>query len=293
MDLYELLGVRKSASATEIRRAFQKRARALHPDLNPGDPVAAERFREVARAFEVLSDPAAPGRLRPGRARPRGRRARAPGRLRGLRLLGAAPRRGGGLPRDLRGPAPRARPSASPARARTSSRPRGSRFEESPEGHAPARPSRALRALRGLRRGGGRGLRAACPARAATARGQVRGSRGHMIFSRRCGDCDGSGRLQRRSCPRCAGEGRLIAQRVARRPDPAGRRRRQPACGCPAAATRGGAAARPATSCSPSRWTPHPLFRREGEDLFCDVPVSMTEAAARRARGGGDARGSA
>ena len=57
MDLYELLGVRKTASVAEIRRAYQKRARSLHPDLNPGDPAAAERFREVSRAFEVLSDP--------------------------------------------------------------------------------------------------------------------------------------------------------------------------------------------------------------------------------------------
>src|SRR5258708_34905752 len=56
MDLYELLRVRRNASETEVRRAYQRLARALHPDLNPGDPVAADRFRTVSRAFEVLSD---------------------------------------------------------------------------------------------------------------------------------------------------------------------------------------------------------------------------------------------
>jgi curved DNA-binding protein CbpA len=49
--------VRRSATAAEIRRAYQKLARQLHPDLNPGDPVAADRFRTVSGAFEVLNDP--------------------------------------------------------------------------------------------------------------------------------------------------------------------------------------------------------------------------------------------
>src|SRR5262245_55325346 len=57
MDLYDTLGVQRGATPTAIKRAYQKLARQLHPDLNPGDPVAAERFRAVLRAFEVLSDP--------------------------------------------------------------------------------------------------------------------------------------------------------------------------------------------------------------------------------------------
>jgi len=56
MDLYERLGTRRGASASEIRRAWQRLARALHPAVNPGDPVAAQRYREAAEAFEVLSD---------------------------------------------------------------------------------------------------------------------------------------------------------------------------------------------------------------------------------------------
>src|SRR5438445_7951906 len=56
-DYYAALGVKKTASADEIRKAFRKLARKHHPDVNPGDKKAEERFKELSEANDVLSDP--------------------------------------------------------------------------------------------------------------------------------------------------------------------------------------------------------------------------------------------
>jgi molecular chaperone DnaJ len=56
-DYYEILGVKKSASAEEIRKAFRKLARKYHPDVNPGDKAAEEKFKTLSEANDVLSDP--------------------------------------------------------------------------------------------------------------------------------------------------------------------------------------------------------------------------------------------
>src|SRR3954470_2074855 len=56
-DYYGALGVKKTASAEDIRKAFRKLARKYHPDVNPGDKKAEEKFKELSEANDVLSDP--------------------------------------------------------------------------------------------------------------------------------------------------------------------------------------------------------------------------------------------
>src|SRR5580693_9263505 len=55
-DYYEILGITKSASAEEIKKSYRKVAMQHHPDRNPGDKAAEEKFKEAAEAYEVLSD---------------------------------------------------------------------------------------------------------------------------------------------------------------------------------------------------------------------------------------------
>src|SRR5919107_3455072 len=57
MDFYIVLGVERGAPAGEIKRAYKRLARRLHPDINPGDREAADRFRQILDAYETLMDP--------------------------------------------------------------------------------------------------------------------------------------------------------------------------------------------------------------------------------------------
>jgi molecular chaperone DnaJ len=56
-DYYEILGVARSATEKDLKSAYRKLARKHHPDVNPGDKAAEEKFKEISAAFAVLSDP--------------------------------------------------------------------------------------------------------------------------------------------------------------------------------------------------------------------------------------------
>src|SRR3990170_5326606 len=55
-DLYSVLGVAKTASADDITKAYRKLAKKLHPDLNPGDKAAEEKFKQISHAYSILND---------------------------------------------------------------------------------------------------------------------------------------------------------------------------------------------------------------------------------------------
>src|SRR5437870_10353828 len=57
MDFYILLGLDRAATIDDVKRAYKRLARRYHPDINPGDRLAAAQFRQIAEAYETLSDP--------------------------------------------------------------------------------------------------------------------------------------------------------------------------------------------------------------------------------------------
>jgi molecular chaperone DnaJ len=107
--------------------------------------------------------------------------------------------------------------------------------------------------------------------------GQVRTRRGRMIFSRRCADCDGTGSLGRRPCTRCSGEGRAIQSEwlVVKIPPGVGDGSRVRLPGGGNAGRKGGP---PGDFFLVIQAEPHAFYTREGEDLACEVPITITEA---------------
>ncbi len=273
MDLYERLGVRRAAGAAEIRRAWQRLSRALHPAVNPGDPLAAERYREAARAFEILADP------KHRAAYDRGELAAEP----------VAPPPAGGFEgfdfeARVRVEAVGFReifehhdPGAGAVAGEDLEQSTRVSFDESMRGAA-----RRVHLVRfepcGDCSASGEVEVAPQPCPRCAGSGSVRGSRGHMIFSRPCRECGGRGQKRHRACARCSGEGRVMASEWLEVSIPAGvgngDRVRLPGGGN--AGRRGGA---PGDFVLSVEVEEHERYRREGADLHCVVRVGMVEAA--------------
>ena len=275
MDWYEVLGVRRNASAAEIRRAYQKLARLLHPDLNPGDPIAAERFRAVSRAFEVLSDPQRRAQYDRGETPPP-QPPRAEVGFAGFDFSSETRvEQRAGFHEIFHGVL---HPSAeAPVAGEDLQQATRVSFEECLGGTRRRVHVMRFEACVACEGRGVVTLRPR-PCRTCGGTGQLRASRGRMVFTRGCGDCGGTGVLGRQPCAPCGGEGRVRHSEWLEVQIPPGvgdgSRVRLPGWGN--AGRRGGP---PGDFVLSVEVEPHPIFRREGDDLFCEVPITIAEAA--------------
>jgi len=277
MDLYELLGIRRSASLAEIRRAYQKHARQLHPDLNPGDPLAAERFRTVLTAFQVLSNPQRREEYDRGEMRPSPPPSGPEVGFEGFDFSVEGRSADVGF-QEIFGQALRpSKKEVAPVRGEDLEQATRITFAESLQG-TDRRVHLVRQAPCSICKGAGDVFFGPVPCPRCHGSGRVRASRGHMIFSRRCSECGATGQLDRRPCTRCGGEGRVIHSEWLHVRIPPGVSPSSPLRleGCGNAGRRGGP---PGDFVLVVEIEPHPFYRREGDDLFCEVPVTITEAA--------------
>jgi molecular chaperone DnaJ len=280
MDLYAVLGLTHAATAAEIKRAYKRLARRYHPDINPGDGDAVVRFRQITEAYEMLSDPdrrrsydLTGGQGAPGAAE-------VSYGFEGFDFsvsVGAAQAPTFG---DLF-----AEVFGHTAQARAATAERGAdlhgsvslSFDEAMHG-TERRLAVTRRELCQRCKGTGalRTVESRCsPCQGA---GTVRSTRGHMVFSKPCQHCGGTGRQRQLSCAMCKGEGvESRVESVAFRIPPGvqdGARIRVPGKGN-VGRLRGPAGDLHVTV----QVAPHLLFSREGDDLHLVVPVAIHEAA--------------
>jgi len=290
IDSYAVLGVERKARLGEIKKAYRKLARKFHPDLNPGDKRAEERFKQITEAYDVLSD--ADRRRKHDREQEYGE-GFAPGGA-GARpwASGSAQDFGFDLG-DLGGVGHGPSSFFSEIFGRSDG--------ESHVGQGPRRGddiTRALSlgffdALHGLTTemaieaeasclrctGSGRvpsRTRRPCPDCAGT--GRISHVSGLLRFATTCRRCSGGGVLGDEGCGNCQGSGVLRRSETIKIPIPAGvdnsSRVRVPGKG--RAGRQGGP---PGDLFIVTQVAPHPFFRRIGDNIHCTVPITVTEAA--------------
>lgn len=283
-DYYEVLGVSRGATEDEIKRAYRRLARELHPDANPGDPVAEERFKLVNRAYETLRDPERRRQYDMFGDTPRGAGgdpfsgfgAGGPGGLGDLfdAFFGGSPF--GGAPGGGRGG------RSGPRRGEDGEASLNLEFTEAVFG---ADRELTVRLPTTCETCDGSGARpGTTPVTCTTCggAGEVRRVRqsilGQMVTASPCPRCGGTGEEIPSPCPDCRGDGRRTLEKSFVVEVPAGVDNGQTLrlTGRGAAGTKGG----------PSgdlfvhlRVRPHPTLRRDGDDLRAVLHVAMTQAA--------------
>ncbi|HET7626307.1 MAG TPA: molecular chaperone DnaJ [Verrucomicrobiae bacterium] len=280
-DYYEVLGVARTAGAEEIKKAYRKLAVKFHPDKNPGDKAAEEKFKELSEAYEVLNDAQKRSAYdQYGHAafdrRAGGGFGRATGGFHDPFEIFREVFGGGNMFDDLFGSG-RSDPSQ-PQRGDDLRYDMEITFEEAANGCekeiSVTKPDRC-EVCHGSGAESGSGSKT-CPT--CGGRGQIISSRGIFSIAQTCPHCQGSGRVIERPCKACHGNGRRertskIKLRIPAGVDSGSRLR---SSGNGEAGFRGG----------PSgdlyvvlHVKPHEIFQRDGDDLLCEVPVSFVQAA--------------
>lgn len=277
MDLYALLGVRPGASSTEIERAYRRLARRYHPDVNPGDRVAADLYRQVQDAYRVLTDHET--RRRYDLGVPAAVRSETAVAFEGFDFSAVADGPVAATFAELFAGVfqTAAREAARPASGADIDAAIDVSFAEAASGAAVA-VSIARSARCGPCAGSGLVSRApaACPVCGGT--GSHRAARGHMVFTTGCESCAGTGRLVSDACRVCGGAGVVPTAAVVTLQLPAGIEpgTRLAVPGGGHAGSRGGQAGDLYVTVSVR---PHPVLRREGRNLLLRVPLALHEAA--------------
>lgn len=278
LDFYEALGVRRGAGAADIRRAYQRLARRLHPAVNPGDPASAERYREVTVAFEILSDPKQRAAYDKGDLpRVAVATALATGGFEGFDFSASVRVEKVELREILDEVLRPAEAPAGPVPGETLEQSTRLAFDEALKG--------TRRQVHLLRQehcpdcgGSGEAVLAPTQCPDCVGQGHVRASRGHMIFARRCPACGGSGARTKATCGRCAGEGRVVSSEWIEVQIPAGVASGSEVrlLGGGNVGLRGGATGDFVLRVEVE---PHERFSRSGDDLVAQVDVGLVEAA--------------
>ncbi|CBE69840.1 MAG: molecular chaperone DnaJ [Candidatus Methylomirabilis oxygeniifera] len=283
-DYYEVLGVRRGTSDKEIKQAYRRLARKYHPDVNPNNKAAEAKFKEIAEAYEVLSDPAKRRQYDQFGHQPFG-----PGAETGQQP-GAGP---GGFDFsrfDLGGPGGIQdlftdllgrhghEAQTGPSKGEDLHYTVDLKFEDAVRGlstEVGLQRRVPCSSCSGTGAGTGGQLRA-CSACGGS--GRVRGKPGLFGGHQACARCRGTGKLPSSLCSSCDGVGTVLkAERIAVKIPPGvenGSNVRVQGKGH--LGQLGGASG---DLYIVTRVRPHPFFERKGDNIYCEVPISVTEAA--------------
>lgn len=268
-DYYEVLGVAREASPEEIKKAYRKLAQQHHPDKNSGDRSAEDRFKEISEAYEVLGTP---------EKRQAYDRFGAAGPGRGFEGFGGFESGFGSIFDDIFEGFFTGRSSRGAQRGADLRYNLEIRFEEAATGIEKEIVIPRLDACPTCRGSGARAGSQPGVCRACRGTGQVRFSQGFLTVSQTCGQCRGEGRVIEHPCQTCRGLGQVKADRTLTVKIPAGVETgtRLKLAGEGEAGARGGP---PGDLYVVISVQEHPIFARHGDDLYCEVPISFTQAA--------------